>query len=365
MTTTSSIRITELRRMGSGVMIDTPLVFEWDSASHSMPQDALEYELQINTVRESDPGTEEPIEQIMGVEWTPFEMHGEWMDKWAGPGFASDTEREFCLMAGRVPLVRVQIKTRSFVGIITSVKIRYRLETEIGYTIKFSPHSNENIGSFRRTPGTGTVASPVDSRLGEIDSINGDLKGSLDTARANVQSATADIEDSADQLDAIDTEYAKAVAANNAIANDAIDSDAQLTTVDITQARLLALAASFSRIAAVATASAVNVSVLAANDVLAYDDVIQALNFEEWSRNTYCDSILMAAAARSAAIDARSRAALRPLTVHRCKNGESLQRISNRYYGTPNAWRLIYDANNMSSILLDSGTEIIIPERQR
>lgn len=365
MTTTSTIRITELRRLGSGIMIDTPLVFEWDSATHSMPQDALEYELQINTVRESDPGTEEPIEQVMGVEWTPFEMHGEWMDKWAGSGFALSTEREFCRMAGRVPLVRVQLKSRSFTGLITSVKIRYRTDTEIGYTIKFSPHSNENIGTFRRAPGTAPIAHPAEARLGEIDDMSTDLANALDTVKANVQTATTDIADSENQLDAIDVEYARAFAANNVIANDSIGSDATLTSVDITQARLLALASSFSRLAAVAQTSAINVSVLAANDVLAYDDVVQALNFEEWSRNTYADSILMAAAARAAASDARSRAALRPLTIHTCRNGESLQRISNRYYGTPNAWRLIYDANNLSSILLDSGTQLIVPERQR
>lgn len=365
MANTSSIRITELRRLGAGVLEETPVVFAWDSRTHSMPQESLDYELKINTVRELDPLSEEIVEQVMGPEWTPFEMHGEWLDKWAGQGFAEDTEREFARLVGRTPLVRVQLDRRSFVGLITNLKIRYRTAGEIGYTLTFSPHTNENVGTFRRSPSTAPTSHPVDSRLAELDDL---LSGQLDAhdlAVADVPAKTNDIEATKDGLATLGIELDRARAANDAIAFDAEDGADLLTLADRTHARLLSLASSFSRVAGAADGLSLEVAVLAASDVVAYNDVVGALAFEEWSRNAYCDAQLTAAASRAAASDARARAAQSPLTVHLVKKGDTLFRISAKYYGTPNSWRVIYNANDLDSISLVAGSQLIIPERQR
>lgn len=366
MPNTASIRITELRRLGAGVLEETPVVFAWDSRTHSMPQmETLDYELKINTVRELDPLSEEIVEQVMGPEWSPFEMHGDWLDKWAGQGFAEDTEREFARMVGRVPLVRVQLDKRSFTGIITNLKIRYRTSGEIGYTITFSPHTNENVGTFRREPSNAPTVHPVESRLGEIEDLTTDLGDELDLAVATVPAKTDDIEALQIPIDTVSIELRRASAAYDAIAFDAQLGGDLLTIGERTVSHLFALASSFSRVEQAATDVAFTVGQLAAVDVVAYQDVSGGIGFEEWSRNTYCDAQLAAAAARAAAADARARAAQRPMTLHVVKAGETLFRISTRYYGTPNSWRVIYTANDLDSITLVAGTTLVIPERQR
>jgi hypothetical protein len=268
-------------------------------------------------------------------------------------------------MAGRVPLVRVQLGKRSFVGIIQSVKIRYRTDGEIGYTIKFSPHTNENVGDFRRVPATAPQAHPTDSRLSELDDL---LSGQYDAntiAVAEVPAKTEDVETFVQTLDSVSVELRRADAAWDAIAFDALLVEDATTLAEQTLGRLLALATSFDRTADAADAMAFDISQLAAVDVVAYDDVVGGLAFEEWSRNAHRDATLMAASSRAAARDARARAAQHPLTIHVVRQGETLMRLSTRYYGTPNSWRLIYNANDLDSIALVVGTSLIIPERQR
>jgi nucleoid-associated protein YgaU len=60
--------------------------------------------------------------------------------------------------------------------------------------------------------------------------------------------------------------------------------------------------------------------------------------------------------------DMRTRAKASPRAIHRPYAGESLYRISERYYGTPSAWRRIYEANNLSSLVLAGTEELLIPE---
>jgi hypothetical protein len=47
------------------------------------------------------------------------------------------------------------------------------------------------------------------------------------------------------------------------------------------------------------------------------------------------------------------------------RQGESLYAISRKFYGTPHAWRLIYDRNHLTSVTLTGDEILIIPERGR
>ena len=50
-----------------------------------------------------------------------------------------------------------------------------------------------------------------------------------------------------------------------------------------------------------------------------------------------------------------------PLGRHLYVQGDTLQKISSRFYGTPNEWKRIYDFNNLDSTNIPSGTVLEIP----
>ena len=104
---------------------------------------------------------------------------------------------------------------------------------------------------------------------------------------------------------------------------------------------------------------------LISSDALAYNDVIATLRFEEWVRTQQMECNRMIGAARASETDARARAARRPRGVHRTKQGDTLDRISMKWYGTPDGSKLIRDANNLDSIILDGGIDLIIPDVNR
>ena len=361
---TSSFIVQELRRAGAGVLEDTPVRFEWTSQSHSMPQDIVEFALHVVSVRETPPGAEEPVEQVLGIEWTPFELHGEWKDSWAGQGFAWDTFVQFARLVGRAPLVRLQLQQLSFVAILTDLKIRYRTDFEIGYAVTVSPHVNEAIGQFRRAAPVTPPAIPFDSRVADHEEMYAGILDSFGQA-SSVPTGTEDLSDALDSAKDLRGELDRSSAAASDVAIGADDTTSILDLADRTQHKLLGLAAAFGRVAGAALETALSVQELAAGDIVAYDDVVAMLSFEEWTRTTQTESVRLYGSARAAQIDARSRAAQRIRTIYRARSGDSLERIATKYLGSPDSWRLIYDANNMDSILVVPGRDYIIPEKQQ
>lgn len=361
---TSSLTITELRRTGAGILEDTPVKFVWDSRTHSMPQDVLEIALHVITVRETPLGAEEPVEQVLGVEWTPFELHGEWKDTWAGAGFAWDTYLQFARLVGRAPLVRVQLQQHSIVAILTDLKLRYRTDFEIGYAVTVSPHVNETVGQFRRTAAMAPPAIPFDARVAAHEDSYSAIAAVFATAGA-LPSGTEDVRNAKDLLDDVRGELDRLSAAANGVLFASEDDTSLLGRADLTHHKLLALAASFGRVAGSATDLAASVQELASADIVAYDDISAMLGSEEWLRTTHAEAMQMFASARAGQLDARSRAAQRIRTIYRTKNGDSLERIAERFLGSPDSWRLIYDANDLDSIVLPVGLDLIIPEKQQ
>ncbi len=50
-----------------------------------------------------------------------------------------------------------------------------------------------------------------------------------------------------------------------------------------------------------------------------------------------------------------------PLSRHRVQQGDTLQRLSTKFYNTPNEWKRIYDHNKLSSSVLETGSILEIP----
>lgn len=372
----SSMVVTELRRVGANVLEETPLKFEWNSQNHSMIQDTLDIELQVNTSREMPAGAEEPIEHVASVEYGPVEMHGEWKDQWAGQGFAERTMIEFSRMCGRVPLVRVTLGKHSLVGLITKFRIKWRTDFEIGYGFTLSVHRNELIGSFRVTPIVEQLAVDFDQRiLSQFDFVD-QLASATDLVK-ELPFSTEDLEDSMANLGDLTTTVNNAKFTVDAVAFGDEDTTFSASNVvqgslltasemiDHAQHKLLAVAAAFSGIRGQAQASLLDVDELISSDVLAYDDVLATLRFEQWVRTQHTECVKMIGEARDGERDARARASRRPRGIHRVKSGDTLDRISTKWYGNPDSSRLIRDANNLDSLILPVGKDLVIPDVSR
>lgn len=356
--------ISELRREGASAVSDEALlVFEWNADTHSMTQDTLDLELQVNTVREMPPGAEEPVEQIMSVEWTEVPFHGEWRDQWAGVGFAKRTCEAFAEMASRVPMVRIVLGPWSLVGILKNFKIKWRTDFEIGWSFSLSVHRNETISQARKPQIESLSAADFSQRLLSIRDPLGRIDDTL-IAVKEVQSVIEDVFDAEDNLNDLRRSVANAEFAveSSAFGNAKADF---LEIVDKTQHKLLAIAAAFSGVRAQAQQSLLDVQEIVSADLMAYDDVVGALHFEEWSRTQYSECVKIISEAKAAEIDARARASRRPRGIHRVKNGDTLERISMKWYGSPDSSIIIMDANNLDSILPPVGVDLIIPDVTR
>lgn len=356
-------RITELRRTGGGILEEQPISFEWNSETHSMMQGTLDLTLSVKTNRELPPQAEEPIEQVLGVEWEPFEIGGQWKDKWAGQGFAMTTFEQFSRFVGRTPLVRFQLGRHSLVGIITRLRTQYLTDAEVAWSITFSPHNNETVGNFRRTAPNETVIKPTAQRVAEIEDTVSVLELQMQIANS-IPSTTSDVDDAFDEMLELSESVRKVSEAADAVSTESTDSSTLIGSADRAVTKLMGLAASFRQVRGVADTNLLAIQERTSDVIVAYDDVLATLKCEEWLRSNQLGLVRLQGSVRAGEADALSRAAKRPQAVHRASNGESLERISIRYYGTPDNWRAIYDANNLGSLQLTAGQELLIPERR-
>lgn len=342
--------ITELRRTGAGVE-PTLVTFRWTSSTHSSLQGTLEAPLTVTTSRTVPAGGEIPVEQVLGVAWDPFEVSGEWSDQYGGPGFAGNTEIAFAQMVGRTPLVRLQIDQQSWVGLITKLAMPYKTSDRIGYKFTLSPHANERVGSFRQSKNK-PPPQPLNVRADIAEAALQELRDVADLVEA-LPTKGPQITESIQQLD----EMADAVAR----ARQATDDANTFGGGNIQ--RLLSLAGSFGRVRNAAQSVFEDIASKRADLTLAFEDAVSTLKFKEWSSGTISAAARSIGTSSLAEIDFRARASRRPRAIHVARAGESLERIALRYTGNADNWKAIYDASGLTSIVLEGGEELIIPER--
>jgi len=340
--------ITELRRTGAGNE-PTPVVFRWDSSTHTSGQGDLTLTLKVNTKRWVPAGASIPVEQVLGVAWEPFQVEGEWRDTWAGKGFAKKTEIEFARLVGRTPLVRLQIDEESIVGLLTELTIRYRTRDTIGWRFTLSPHINEQVGDPRQSANV-TPPKPVNVRVDEVADVFLSLTELASNAAALPVSGPA-VSDSIGQL----AELGDAVERAQASVRDGIGSD--------TQGKLLSLASTFRRVRGAAETIFLDIARQRDSLELAFDDALLILKFNEWSSGTLGLAAQTMGKAQLAEQDMKAKASRKPIAIHVAKRHESLDRIALRYTGSADNWHSLYEFNNLHSMVLEGGEEIMIPGR--
>lgn len=343
--------ITQLRRTGSGVD-PTPVEFRWSSFTHSSMQNPLELCLKVTTMRRMPAGAEQPVEQVMSASWEPFVVEGEWSDRWAGAGFARAMRRDFARAVGQTMLARFQIDQESLVGLITNLKTTYITSDRSRYSFTFSPHINEAVGSLQQSTNKPPV-QPINQRIDNAIENLDDLIAATDAASV-IPVKNLDIEDVKPKLVSV----LAAVDSASAAILSGVSDVSQLPTNP-----LLAAAGAFRKVRATALEVMTVVGDRRSDIAVAWDDAISILQFDEWRSALLQSSVRTAGTSRDAELDLMAKASQRPRAIHYAKANESLERISLRYYGTPDNWRAIFDANNLDSLLLEGGEVLLIPER--
>lgn len=341
--------ITELRRTGAGVLVATPVSFRWDAKTHTAPITEIAPPLRVQTVREEPPGSGDVVEQVVSVAWQPFRMNGLWDDKWAGAGFAVATLDQFRKLVARASLVRIEFESISIVGLLTEFVPHYKRASHIEWEVTFSPHQFGD-GEIRAGTIIRPTTRPTRDHVAAAEAAAGELRAQRDRARALALNDSL-FSDTGSLLDTILTNI------------DAARSAADEGLQDDPARKLVALA---SRMRAVrdGAQAAINAFVKVRSDTkVAFDDATQTLRFDVWTRQTAADARRLAVRSHEAETDFRAQAEARPKAIYRPARGESLYFIATKFFGTPNAWRQIYQQNRLSSLFLDGTEELLIPQR--
>ena len=343
----SKTTITELRRTGSGFYEATPVRFEWDSATHTGIQGDVNFELAVKTAR-FEIG-EDVVEHVMAATWQPFEIGGRWKDCFAGRGFAERTMTQFAQLVGRTPLVRLQLDRLSWTGLLTNARFTYITVDNIGWSATLSPHTNETVGRFQPTKPISPIVKPLQQHHEAIaDSVT-----AIETVNTSIASYPAGTEDVVDVAPVI----AGLTDANARIA------DVIAGATGDAQRALLTAATTLRRARNAALELLGSMRSKRAGTISALDGVIDVLRFDGWVRSIREEATRAAGLALIAEQDMRRRAERKPRALHVARSNDTLERLALRYYGTPDAWKTIFDANHLDALVFEGGEELIIPER--
>ncbi len=351
--------LTELQRVGVSLQ-STGTEFKFSRENWTAPRGPQEFGLELRTSRHDLPGSEEPVEQVLGWNHSPFTVKGVWDDRHAGHGYAEQTRSDFEKMFKRGNPVRYQFEQLTIIGLITKFTFLYVRKDYQTYTFTFSPHfryegetARVDSNKFRRvfTDPKQSVKKCRDA----IDLMKANQALASFKAHARVQSLLknnifSQINESLDVLEnyisksekLVDTEILGPV--ENA--TKALNRGAQI-------------------MASVKTAAATLLNKqksLQASTHMSIASVAETFKFEGWHRTLAGSTRKFVTEAEQTRRDFAYRAQPKPKRLHRVRQGESLYQISTRYYGTPHHWREILATNHLTSIVLQGGELLEIPE---
>ncbi len=345
--------------------------FEWTAAHKNMPQQPWSFGIHQRTVRTDYPGADDPTEQVLGPNYTPFTLTGRWDNRYnlgtrTAPGlsdaqqsvigeeYARREREKFELMVRRGNPVRITFEDITVQGIITDCSFDYRRNWDIGYSFTVSPHHRQPGGFFalKRSPRTALSATQLRKEVStHVDTMSTYHSGAprerlvlylfldVDAKVLEIVSKLADVDFSIEQRN-----LAPEVEPNTG---------------------LLRVASEFL---ALSTLSQELIDILrgySANEALDAELALATLDFEVWARGLMATARMLVISATRAASDLQQRAKPNALALYRPQAGEHLYSVSNRFYKTPHMWREIMRRNGLTTTTLTGEELLIIPEAVR
>lgn len=306
---------------------------------------------ELRSVRTEYNGANRPSEQVQGPKHKPFTLTGYWKDKYNSPGWARDEMKRFEAMCNRGNVVRISYQQESFDCLIKDWNFDYERSYDITYTFTTSVHGRP--GEVDRSAQSPPTALGPTQHYNSADAVRDALEsanqgapvgamtsGDVDIVEAHLASITTTmsvLDDTIDQRELSPTvmptdSFKKMATQFRTLMNNAFDLEAALR------------------------------SSKASTDV-GVNTAMNVLEFETWTRDMRHNSRVMMGVAQDASSQLEERAEPNAIALYRPFRGESLYGISQRFYSTPHAWRLIADRNALQNFTLDGTELLVIPER--
>lgn len=354
--------VTEMRRAavgGRSALLPTGVSFTWTKETKSAPRGGTwAFSVKQRTAREDYPGSEEPVEQVLGWNYEPFTLSGIWDDRYGGRGFALKSWQDFELLIKRGNPVRLEFQGVSVTGVITGCEFGYRRRDTISYQFQFSPHfrvPKETVravaGGFQKpTLDPKTVAKLARAQLEALQAAQALARAKNLSVVQSILSTdifreiNGDLDSIADQIDRVDN-----------VINE------QITKADNAANAFLRAVQIFSSVKTLASTALTRIQHLQSTVQLGVQTGVTTLDFEVWHRSLGFQLRLMVVGADDAQKQLLPRAHPSVKKLHRARENESLYAISTHYYGTPHRWREILQRNGLTKIVLDGGELLVIP----
>lgn len=364
--------IREMQRVGSALE-PTGIFFAFSAQNFAAPRGPWSYGLRLRTNRKDLPGDEQPVEQVLGWNYTPFTCAGIWDDRHNDLGFAEETRQNFENMVKRGKIVRLSFESITINGLITELQIDRLRKDYIGYKFTFSPHNRELEETVRvdSNPALKTTLDPRTSvrkareGLDQLESTQGRAQGGLDRPQSGLSSLGGGSHSNVQQVlstdifreinDDISDISALIRSAETTVENEILKADDAANALNRGAQTMASIKTSIS--------SLLNrTRVVASTTHVAVSTIVDLLKFETWLRGIGENSRRLVLTVDKSQKDFELRAKPKPTRLHRVRQGETLYTISTRYYGTPHHWRQILKHNHLSSIILEGGELLAIPE---
>lgn len=355
--------VTELRRVGSGSgaagLVPTGVKFVWTAATHSIPRSSWNFGVEQRTARDDYPGGEEPVEQVLGWNYTAFTLNGCWDDRYGGAGYAQASWQDFEALVKRGNPCRLEFENVSIIGLIKNADFGYKRRDLIEYKFSFSPHTRvdketvrpDPAGALRATMDPRTVAKLARQKLEAVAAAQ-----ALATA-ANLSQVQSTLNsDVFAELNAdLDSVSADIAAVENVV-------NEQIYKAESAANAFLRATQIFASIKSTAAVSITRLQAVGATTSLGVQTAVTLLDYDAWNRGlgARLRELVVGADDSQKQLKARTQPAIKKL--HRARANESLYTISNRYYGTPHRWREIAERNGLTALILEGGELLVIPE---
>lgn len=294
-------------------------------------------------------GARTPSRQVLGPEWKPQSFRGSFDDRYNFPGYALDMKRRFEALAERGALVRITFETEAWEGYLDDWDLTYQRAWDIPYRFVFTPQGRPQDRSLAdRSPATvPSISTSFDDLDVAVQALLDTHQGapSNDLAGTIADDALAQLSGMAVQRDDISTSL------------DAGDFSGAPTS------QLRQLATKMRAVHGFASDLIANLADARADNDLVTLSAIRMLDFEDWSRSLRYQARVAMGQARLSSNDLEERSDGHADRLYRVQAGENLYQLSTRFYGTPHAWGIIADRNDLSTYLLEGGEVLMIPER--
>lgn len=311
----------------------------------------------LRTVRTDYPGARKPSEQVLGPQKMPFTLTGKWDDRYnrsgefADGGYAIAEMRRFEALCERGNPCRFQYLSIVRDGLITEWDLSYMREWFIPYKFTVSVHDNP--------------AAPSDSsRVPETTETPSSLFDKLDAAVQAMLEVHNRIPASqlggtlADDMHSDLTD----VAAQRESLGATLDNR-ELNPPEKPTDAFLRLATQFRQVRGGAFNVLVRLAGVRSDVELTTRTALSVLSFEDWSRGMRFMARIAMGQGLKGDRESTKRAAPDAQRLYRPQRGESLYAISRKFYGTPHAWRLIYERNALRTFQLLGTETLVIPDR--